>query len=173
MARALCKEPVMESKKISEVLDKIPSIISVVTVGRGGVESGLTVSWLSQVSFEPPQIIIAVDRLHYSVDLLKSTKNFVVNLLKRDQRALAALFARPTYSDESKLERIEYEESSTGASYLTACLGYLDCEVVSWHEAGDHLLFMGKVVDGRLLHKGESMTTADWVRYRKSRPKAR
>jgi len=161
----------MDQAKLTEVLDKIPSIISVVTVGRGGVENGLTISWLSQVSFEPPQIMIAVDRLHYSVEMLKSTKNFVVNLLKKDQRAAAALFARPSRTEENKLDAVDYAEASTGASYFTGALGYLDCEVSAWHEAGDHLLFIGKVVDAQLLHKGDTMTSADWVRYRKSHPR--
>src|SRR5512147_2660674 len=98
----------MSKPDFSDVLAKIPYGVSVVTMGRGGaaVENGLTVSWMSQVSFQPPMLMIAVDRLHYSADLLRSTKNFCVNLLSDDQTALAARFARQATTAEAKLEGV-------------------------------------------------------------------
>ncbi len=68
-----------------EVLKHFPLPVTVVTVGRGGAENALTVSWACPVSFDPPHILIAVDRLHY-LDFLRSTKNFALNLLRADQR---------------------------------------------------------------------------------------
>ncbi|MFH1754958.1 MAG: flavin reductase, partial [Candidatus Latescibacterota bacterium] len=79
----------MSSSPYSNVLKKFPLSICVVTVGRGGVENALTVSWASPVSFNPLHFMIAVDTKHYSVEFLDSTKNFVINLLKKDQSKLA------------------------------------------------------------------------------------
>ena len=88
----------MSTDNIKQALESIPYGVSVVTVGQGGVENGLTVSWFSQVSFNPPMIMIAVDSKHYSIEFLHSTKNFTLNLLGEDQKDLAGHFAKASDS---------------------------------------------------------------------------
>lgn len=159
----------MTKRNFSEVLAKIPYGVSVVTMGRGGakVENGLTISWLSQVSFDPPMLMVAVDKLHYSVDLLRSTKNFCVNLLGEDQGALAGRFARQATTGDDKLAEVAQRPADSGAAILTDAIAYFDCEVSSMVEAGDHLLVIGTVEDAGVLGDGTPMTSASGLRYRK------
>lgn len=158
----------MSNKDFSNVLAKIPYGVSVVTMGRGGaaVENGLTVSWMSQVSFQPPMLMIAVDRLHYSVDLLRSTKNFCVNLLSDEQTALAARFARQATTAEAKLEGVAQRPADSGAAILTDSVAYFDCEVSTVVEAGDHLLVIGQIEDAAVLKERAPLTSAAGLRYR-------
>jgi flavin reductase (DIM6/NTAB) family NADH-FMN oxidoreductase RutF len=159
----------MSKSDFSDVLAKIPYGVSVVTVGRGGTkaENGLTVSWLSQVAFEPPMLMIAVDRLHYSVDLLRSTKNFCVNLLGEGQAALAGRFAKQATTADDKLAEVPQRPADSGAAILTDAVAYFDCEVVNLVEAGDHLLVLGRVEDAAVLHDRPPLTSASGLRYRK------
>lgn len=159
----------MNQALFADVLRKVPLVVSVVTVGRGGVENGLTVSWVSPVSFDPPQFMIAVDRHHYSVDFLTSTKNFAVNVLRSDQVKLAGHFARQSMSDEEKLSDIATREATTGAAILTEAVAYFDCELAAIHETGDHLLVIGNVVDAGILREGDALiTTQTGLRYYKA-----
>lgn len=153
--------------KIIKALEKVPYGVSVVTVGRGGVENGLTVSWMSQVSFDPPQLMISVNSQHYSVEFLESTKNFTVNLLQEEQTALAAHFAKPSMSDSEKLDDVEVTEAPSGAAILKQAVAYFDCEVVASHQAGDHTIYIGQIEDAGVLNEGAAMTTASGMRYRK------
>jgi flavin reductase (DIM6/NTAB) family NADH-FMN oxidoreductase RutF len=159
----------MTTSNFSDVLAKIPYGVSVVTVGRGGakVENGLTISWMSQVSFAPPMLMIAVDKLHYSVDLLRSTKNLCVNLLGEDQGALAGSFARQASTGDDKLSEVAQRPADSGAAILTDAVAYFDCEVINMVEAGDHLLVIGQVEDAALLGDRAPMTSASGLRYRK------
>jgi flavin reductase (DIM6/NTAB) family NADH-FMN oxidoreductase RutF len=158
----------MSKPDFSDVLAKIPYAVSVVTMGRGGaqVENGLTISWMSQVSFEPPLLLVAVDKLHYSVDLLRSTKNFCVNLLGEDQAALAGRFAKQATTAEDKLADVAQRPADSGAAILTDAVAYLDCEVTSMVEAGDHMLVIGRVEDAGLLRDRAVLTSASGLRYR-------
>ena len=160
----------MGEQSIQEALARIPYGVAVVTVGRGGVENGLTVSWLSQVSFAPPQIMIAIDNHHFSIDFLRSTKNFAVNLLRDGQKEVAAHFARPSDSSRGKLDGLATEEAASGAAVLKEALAYLDCELVASHACGDHTLFIGTVLQGALLNDGTPLTTASGLRYRQAGP---
>jgi len=157
----------MSKEAIQPALDKMSYGVSVVTVGRGGAENGLTVSWLSQVSFDPPLLMIAVDRNHYSVEFLESTKNFTVNLLREDQGQLAGHFAKPSMSDEAKIDGVATHEAESGAAILSDALAYIDCELVATHDCGDHRLFIGQAQDAGLLNEGAPLTTAAGARYRK------
>ncbi len=158
----------MSKPDFSDVLAKIPYGVSVVTMGRGGakVENGLTISWMSQVSFEPPLLMVAVDKLHYSVDLLRSTKNFCVNLLGEEQAALAARFAKQATTAQDKLADVAQRPADSGAAILTDAVAYLDCEVTSMVEAGDHMLVIGRIEDAALLRDRPVLTSASGLRYR-------
>jgi flavin reductase (DIM6/NTAB) family NADH-FMN oxidoreductase RutF len=160
----------MSKSSIQKNLEMIPYGVSVVTVGRGGVENALTVSWMSQVAFDPPCLMIAVDSMHYSVEFLESTKNFTVNLLGEDQKVLAAHFARPSTSEAAKLDAVSTREAASGAAILSDALVYFDCEILQSHKVGGHTLFIGKVIAAEALREGAPLTTAAGVRYRKSTP---
>ena len=159
----------MSKSDFNDVLAKIPYGVSVVTVGRGGTpaENGLTVSWLSQVAFEPPMLMIAVDKLHYSVDILRSTQNFCVNLLGEDQTVLAGRFAKQATTAEDKLADVPQRPADSGAAILADAVAYFDCEVQSLVEAGDHLLVLGRIEDAALLKDRAPLTSASGLRYRK------
>lgn len=151
-----------------EVLAKIPYGVSVVTMGRGGaaVENGLTVSWMSQVSFKPAMLMVAIDKLHYSVDLLRSTKNFCVNLLGEDQAALAGRFAQQATTAMDKLAGVPQRPADSGAAILTDSIAFFDCEVTKLVEAGDHVLVIGTVESAEVLKLGAPLTSAFGLRYR-------
>jgi flavin reductase (DIM6/NTAB) family NADH-FMN oxidoreductase RutF len=158
----------MSKDSFAQVMQKFPLPVVVVTVGRGGAENALTVSWIAPVSFDPPQIMFAADRHHFSVDFLRSTKNFAVSVLRAGQQRLAAHFARQTMVGEEKLDAVQTREGVTGAAILTDALSYLDCEVAALYEAGDHLIVVGQVVDAGALNDGEPLTTMAGPRYQKS-----
>lgn len=157
----------MSNENMKQALESIPYGVSVVTVGQGGVENGLTVSWFSQVSFDPAMIMISVDSKHYSVEFLHSTKNFTLNLLSEDQKAVAGHFAKASDTQSGKLDDYETREAESGGAILTEALAYIDCELVSSHEVGSHTMFVGKVIAAERLHEGEPLTTASGMRYRK------
>ena len=83
----------MGEKVFAKELSKIPYSVCVVTVGLGGTENGLTVSWITQVSFDPPMILFAIDKKHYSTELVEDVPSFVVNVLRDDQIPVAGHFS--------------------------------------------------------------------------------
>lgn len=155
----------MTEKKFKQALAKIPYSVSVVTVGVGGIENGLTVSWLSQVSFTPPLIMFSIDKQHYSTELLEGTPNFVVNLLGDDQVKVAGHFARQSMVGDDKIDAYPWKEAASGCAILTDALAYYDCEVVARHDVGDHWLVVGEVKDAGILREGTPLTSLTGPRY--------
>jgi flavin reductase (DIM6/NTAB) family NADH-FMN oxidoreductase RutF len=53
----------------------------------------------------------------------------------------------------------EWTTGRIGAPLLLESLAWFECQVVREHPAGDHVLVLGKVIDGRLLDsKAEPLT---------------
>jgi len=159
----------MSESTFSKQLARIPYGVSVVTVGIGGAENGLTISWLSQVSFDPPMLMFAIDKKHYSTELVEDIPAFVVNLLAAGQAELAGHFAKQSMTQEKKLDSYETKTLDSGLTVLTDALACYECDVVAKHEAGDHWIIVGKVIAAEDLNEGEPLTSAHGPRYRKSK----
>ena len=157
----------MSDAQFADVLSKIPYAVSVVTVGFGSTSNGLTVSWLSQVSFDPPMIMFAIDKLHFSTELIDDMPSFVVNLLGDDQAEVAGHFAKQSMSDEAKLDVYETKETDSGLVILSDALAYYVCDVVAKHETGGHLIIVGEVTEAAIQREGKPLTTDSGLRYKK------
>ena len=131
--------------------------VYVVGVAHGGVYNAFTAAWVMQVSFDPLLLALSISPQHSSYALLKQGRAFSVNVLKKGQLELAAHYGRPASAD--KLALTEWTTGRTGVPLLRESLAWFECKVVGEHPAGDHVLALGKVIDGRLLDsKAEPMT---------------
>jgi flavin reductase (DIM6/NTAB) family NADH-FMN oxidoreductase RutF len=92
---------------------------------------------------------LSINPQYLSYGLLKQSRAFSVNVLKKGQMELAANFDQPARAD--KLAVTEWTPGRAGAPLLRDALAWFECEVVGEHPAGDHILVLGKVIDGRQL----------------------
>jgi flavin reductase (DIM6/NTAB) family NADH-FMN oxidoreductase RutF len=157
----------MSDQAFAAELSKIPYGVSVVTVGLGGTENGLTVSWLTQVSFDPPMLLFAIDRKHYSTELVEDVPRFVVNLLREGQGKIAGQFARASTTKQRKIDQVPTRQTKDGLAILSDALAYYECEVVARYEAGDHFLVVGQVTEAAILADGAPLTSAAGIHYKR------
>lgn len=140
------------SEPIAELCKKISSGVYVVGVAGDGRSNAFTAAWLSLVSFQPLSLVLSINRQHKSYEILKSGRVFSVNVLRRDQAALAEHFGAPSSRD--KLATIAWHAGRTGAPLLADVLAHFECETVAEYPAGDHVLVLGRIVSGALLQAG-------------------
>ncbi len=146
-----------------EALRQIPYGLEAVGVrGNGdGAMNALAVSWVTQCSFEPPLVMVAIRKPSRTYDLVKSGKVFSLNLLdKRDQRIIRTV-ERTARSDGDKLRKVRHLEEATGAPILREAFAYVECKVRAIYEPGDHALIIGEVVHGGFRGQGDPLTCAD------------
>ncbi|MFN4150947.1 MAG: flavin reductase family protein, partial [Candidatus Sericytochromatia bacterium] len=79
-------------------------------------------------------------------------------VMSKDGMKLVGHFAKPRPEGESEFDGISYEEKTLGVPVLTDALAYLECKVHSTHDAGDHTLVFGEVVNGQVQKDGEPAT---------------
>jgi flavin reductase (DIM6/NTAB) family NADH-FMN oxidoreductase RutF len=115
--------------------------------------NGMTINWVTQISFEPKLVGIGVERSALTHELIEAGACFAISTIDREDRAIVRKFTKPVDADlEAKtLNGFPYVERTTGAPILAQAVAFLDCELRERLEAGNHTFFVGEVVDAGFL----------------------
>ena len=150
------------SGAVAALFQRLTHGVYVIGVAHGGVRNAFTAAWVMQVSYDPLLLALSINLHHSSYRLLKKGRAFSVNVLKKGQLDLAEHFGRPVGAD--KLARTEWKTDRLGLPLLREALAWFECEVLHEYLAGDHVLVLGKVIDGELLDsEAEPMSVAHGV----------
>lgn len=142
---------------VGEAIGKIASGVSVLTSAGGGKRTGVLVSWVQQVSFDPPMILVAVKKGRPIEKLLGESGSFAVSVLAEDDNDLMRHFSRGYDLDQDAFANLDVATHVTGAPVLEGALAFMDCQVADTCTAGDHTVYVGQVVDGGMLSAGRPM----------------
>ena len=123
--------------------------VYVIGVAHAETRNAFTAAWVMQASFDPLLLVLSINPDHSSYQLLKEGRSFSVNVLKKHQLDLAEHYGRPGRTD--KLVSTDWTTGRSGLPLLREALAWFECEVISEHPAGDHVLVLGRVIDGKLL----------------------
>ncbi len=120
--------------------------VTVVTTRHAGGLHGLTISAYLTVSWNPPLVLVCIESSSQTCDFIKDGGIFAVNFLGELQEFLAERFAGRAPLVNARFDGAPHRFEVTGAPILEGTLGWLDCRVEQVIEAGDHTLFLGRVV---------------------------
>ncbi len=128
--------------------------VYVITTNHNARVNGMTAAWVGRASFEPPLVTVAIGKTRFSHDMIRDSGIFAVNVLGPDSIPTGKHFGLVSGKKTDKFTGIEFDVKATGAPILKDALAWLDCKVVSRHDAGDHTLFIGEVLEGGVLRHG-------------------
>lgn len=120
----------------------------VTTVGPDGQPRGLTSQAFLALSTEPPLMLVSLDKTSRTLAPLRDAGAFVINFLKAGAEDLSTRFASKA---DDKFKGLAWDPSTLakGAPILREhSVAFAECLVEQVHEAGDHVLFIGRVVGG-------------------------
>jgi flavin reductase (DIM6/NTAB) family NADH-FMN oxidoreductase RutF len=146
-----------------ETLRKLPYGLYVIGIrGEGdGQMNALAASWVTQCSFDPPMILVAVRKPSCSFNLIKKGRAFSLNLLDQSHTEIIRELEKPSRAVGDKLRKVAHAEEDTGAPILEHAFAYAECRVRHVYEPGDHALVVGEVVHAGVRGKGEPLMCAD------------
>lgn len=127
--------------------------VYIITAKHGDRINGMTAAWVTQVSFKPALVGVAIASQRYTYELIEASKSFCINAVSRDQMQLAKDFGFKTGRKTNKFANVEYTNAPKGSPIIKAAYAYLECDVVQTLTTGDHLFVVGEVTDGAVLHE--------------------
>jgi flavin reductase (DIM6/NTAB) family NADH-FMN oxidoreductase RutF len=146
--------PTIEAAHFRQVLGHYATGVTVITALHDDKPYGLAANSFTSVSLDPPLVSFCAAHSSTTWPHIRAAGHFCVNILSDAQEELSRLFAM---SGADKFSGIGWTRAATGAPVLEDALGWLDCVIEAEHEAGDHVIVVGRVHDLDVAHEGRPL----------------
>ena len=161
------RSPRQMATTVEQAVGRVVGSLCVITAKQGEVKSAMLASWVSQATFNPPGLTVAVAKDRAIESLMYSGGQFVLNILADgNYLGLMKHFLKPFEPAEDRFAGVDIQQTAdNGSPILSDALAYLECSVSSRMECGDHWLVYSIVDNGKLLQQTDVVTA---VHHRKS-----
>ncbi|MDB9445061.1 diflavin flavoprotein [Anabaena sp. CS-542/02] len=143
---------------LDKALGRISGGLYIITAKKGNISSAMLASWVAQASFKPLGLSIAVAKDRAIESLMQVGDRFVLNVLEEgNYQKLMRHFLKRFAPGADRFAGVRTQPAQNGAPILTDALAYMECEVVSRMDCGDHWAVYSHIYEGRV-SKPEALT---------------
>jgi len=153
---------VKQMKSLDSDLDKALGRVSgglyIITAQKGNVNGAMLASWVTQASFKPLGVTIAVAKDRAIESLMHTGDKFVLNVLEEgNYQALMKHFLKRFPPGADRFAGVKTQQANNGSPILTDALAYIECVVASRMELTDHYIIYA-IIDAGRVSKSEALT---------------
>jgi flavin reductase (DIM6/NTAB) family NADH-FMN oxidoreductase RutF len=144
-----------------DALRLLSSGLYILTACSADTIHAAAVSWVSQVSFQPLLVSVALRRNSHLAHAVRKGHRFALNILASDQMALAEPFLGSVSlpAGDPTLAGLAFRSSAAHCPLLTDALGWLECRLAAEPPTpGDHCLMLGEVTGAGIRRAGVPLT---------------
>ncbi|MFC7392739.1 flavin reductase family protein [Scopulibacillus cellulosilyticus] len=131
----------MDDRTFRDAMGKFATGVTVITTVLEDEVHGMTANAFMSVSLNPKLISVSIDEKAHMLKKLEQAGKFAVSILSEDQVEMSMHFA-----GQKEKHDIEFGWIS-GVPVIKNALANIICDVYDAHKAGDHTLYIGKVID--------------------------
>ena len=148
-----------------KALYKLTYGLFVLTAKEGDKDNGCIINTAQMLTSEPTRVVAFVNKSNYTEGMIARTGVFNVSILQRDVPfALFKHFGFQSGKDVDKFAGRIYPRSENGLYYIYEnSNAYISCKVVGQHDYGTHTLFVGEVVEGKVLSDKGSISYEQYL----------
>lgn len=139
----LGQDPATDARTLRDAFGCFTTGVTVITTLNGDAPVGFTANSFSSVSLDPPLALFSIGHAASCLPALEASGKFVVNVLHVDQEPVARQFTRKV---GDRFEGLATEIWRTGAPVLSGCMANFECETHHAFDAGDHRVFIGRIL---------------------------
>ncbi|MGM0509390.1 MAG: flavin reductase family protein [Fusobacteriota bacterium] len=151
---------------LKNCLQPRPNIV--VSSRKNGENNALAVAYAGNCSYDPPMVMIGIVPTRHSYDIIKSTGEFIVNVVPKDLKDEYYFLGKYSGRDVDKLAELDLnieDGDIVDAPILKDFPINIECKVLNSIRTGSHEMFIGKVkkvhVDKKLVDKNNNVKLSD------------
>lgn len=133
-----------DSRTFRNTMGQFCTGVVIATGTLRGEPAGFAAQSFVSLSIDPPLIALCPGKSSSSWPRLRESGNFCINVLADDQKPVCDIMAK---TGIDKFASIAWRAGTTGSPILDGVIAWIDCELVAEHDAGDHTIAIGRVVD--------------------------
>jgi 3-hydroxy-9,10-secoandrosta-1,3,5(10)-triene-9,17-dione monooxygenase reductase component len=123
------------------VLAHLPTGVSVVTASGPEGPIGMAANSVTSVSLDPPLVLLCPAKTSATWPDIRSAGTFCINVMARQHEEITRRFAT---KDVDRFADVDYEDRTSGP-VLREALAWIECQLQTEHDAGDHLIAVARV----------------------------
>ena len=132
-----------DTRPLRQALGRFATGVTIITcLDDTGHAVGLTANSFTSLSLAPPLVLWSLRRASPMRAAFAAAPHFAVNVLGEAQVDLARHFASQM---PDRFSEGGWSPGLTGVPILAGCAAVFECTAVSQQDAGDHVLFIGRV----------------------------
>jgi len=132
--------------RMRDALRRLAKAVVVITCEQGGTRFAMAATAVSELSMDPPSLLICVNRTASLYAPLSGGANFAVNILHSSHETVSAACSGKL-KGEARFEQGQWARSSLGPPYLEDAQASFVCRNERQVDYGTHGIFIGEVVD--------------------------
>jgi 3-hydroxy-9,10-secoandrosta-1,3,5(10)-triene-9,17-dione monooxygenase reductase component len=129
---------------IRTVLGHFATGVAIVTADDAGQPVGMACNSFTSVSLEPQLVLFCAAKSSTTWQRIQAARKWAANILGEDGEEICRLFAE---KGADRFAHMAYSTGRSGAPLLEAAIAYVDCETLEEHDAGDHVIVVGRVIE--------------------------
>lgn len=137
----------------------VAATVYAITTGHRGERFGIIATAVNSLSFDPPSLLVCINRSASLHEPMASADTFCVNVLGLSNRDVADCFMKGGGSMERFAVGDWTEEH--GVPVLANAQSSLICRVAHRHAYGTHTIFIGELIDARHRANAKPLTYYD------------
>lgn len=138
--------PTLQPERLRRLSGFFATGVTAVLAEHGGQQWGMTVNSFTSLSLDPPLVLFCAQAGSSMVRAIKEAGGFTVNVLALEQSEISSRLARR--GGPEKMQGVDTVPASSGMPRLAGALAWFDCAFERCEPAGDHLIVIGRVMDG-------------------------
>ncbi|MCY2959838.1 MAG: flavin reductase family protein [Planctomycetota bacterium] len=147
--------PRPEPTPLARALGRVPSGVYIVSTLREGAPVAFVGSFVQQVAFEPPALVLAVARDREQLADLRKTGRFALSILGAGDQGLMSPFLKRLPEGTGPFDGLTVARTKSGLTVLEDALAWIDCRIAGEHDAGDHVVLFGVAEEAHLAREGD------------------
>jgi flavin reductase (DIM6/NTAB) family NADH-FMN oxidoreductase RutF len=120
-----------------------------------------TINWISQSSFTPPLVMAAIKDGSGLRRAIATSRVFAIHIVGKNQKEMATAFFKGAQPSGDTLNGYRVEAGETGSPLLLDAVAWFECKVLSEVTGGDHIIFVGEVVNAGVRSEEEPLSLRD------------
>lgn len=141
----------------ARALATVPSGLFIITVGDGADGTGSLVSFVQQIGFDPPCVVVSIKKGRPLESVIRDTGRFCLSVLDDASMVLLGHFARGFEPGQPAFQGVNVGVDEHRVPYLRDALAWMSCELVGEADWTDHVVFCGRVTGGERRDDGQPM----------------
>lgn len=134
-------DPTLDPRAYRTALGAFATGVTVVTVPSADGPIGITANSFASVSLDPPLVLWSPAKESKRFKYFSDAPHFAIHVLDAHQQDICTGFTH----DKAAFDGLDWVRGDHDVPHIRGCLARFECSLETTHDAGDHVIIIGRV----------------------------